>query len=146
MILCRIIDWVGMEPVTSLFYLPILISPDIVNVNIIIKKERLSMVRILSKFIFITNISFCFVWDIILRYYCFILYVFVFESPLLVRFMFFCRIPPFYAKIPALYAKIPCYLGIYIRYRARCVTGGRGSLGGLETSLASYMFLAGRVV
>ena len=50
-----------MEPVTSLFYLPILISPDIVNVNIIIKKERLSMVRILSKFIFITNISFCFV-------------------------------------------------------------------------------------
>ena len=39
-------------------------------------------------------------------------------------------IPDFYAKISALYADIPCYLGFYVRYRARCATGmGWGYLG-----------------
>ena len=38
----------------------------------------------------------------------------------------------FYANIPALYANILCYLGFYVRYRARCAAGRRGgSLGSL---------------
>ena len=56
-------------------------------------------------------------------------------------------IPDFYAEIPDLYTKIPCYLGFYLQYHARCTTGGMwGPLGGLEASLASYVFLVGLAV
>ena len=50
--------------------------------------------------------------------------------------------------IPDFYANIPCYLGFYARYRMWCAAGGEGggALGGLEESLASYVFLAGRAV
>ena len=53
---------------------------------------------------------------------------------------FSCVIPDFYANIPALYSKIPCYLVFYMQYCARCVSWWDPT-GGLEASLASYMFL-----
>ena len=60
----------------------------------------------------------------------FILYVVVSASPLSGRFQFFRifpisrPIPAFNADIPAFNAQIPCYLGFYVRYHARCATGG----------------------
>ena len=59
---------------------------------------------------------------------------------------FYLPIPDFYANIPDLYAKIPCYV------LSMCVTahsarvGGRGPMGDVEASLASYYFLIRRVV
>ena len=55
--------------------------------------------------------------------YCFIrFFVFVSQSPLSGRCLFFCFLsnPVFYVEIPAFSANIPCYPRFYARYHAWC--------------------------